>query len=546
MPLPLSPLRRFAFALCGLLLGLAPATPVLAQTCPFDDGSAKLGVEGVILTRYALGMTGAALVAGTGISAADAPIVEATASCPSCGLNITGNATMTVTDATIISRKIAGLKGAALTNGLNLGTGTRNTSAAVQTFLLGGCGNVNVPATCNTNQIIKWNGDAWACADAIPLCEFGQAMTGNGFGGIQCSLPANVITTVDNSAAVGSYSAIAVSALDGFPVIAYFDSTNGDLKVLRCSNSACTGSVTINTVDSTGIVGASPAIILSSSGLPRISYYDGTNGDLKVAYCTNASCSGSTLYTVDSAGIVGQGSSIAIGSSGNITISYRDVSNSTVKIARCAASNCSTPAITTVDAAASSYETTSVVLSASGNPIIAYVYTPLAVNNIRVAVCSDPACSSAPTFSGFTTSNSLDQVSLALSPAGIPTFSFHDVTNGDLRVTACFSTICDSGTITTTPDVTGVVGLYSSIAVAPDGRPVVAYLDATNGDLKVLKCGNSQCNFKNRVSTVDSTGIVGSRPSLVLPKDGLPIISYYDATNSALKVVKCANEACAP
>ena len=111
-----------------------------AQTCPFDDGNSSLAVEGVILTRYALGITGAPLVASTGINAVDAPTVEAAITCPSCGLNITGNPTMTVADATIISRKLAGFSGAQLTDGLALGSGTRNTPAAVQSFLLAGCG----------------------------------------------------------------------------------------------------------------------------------------------------------------------------------------------------------------------------------------------------------------------------------------------------------------------------------------------------------------------------------------------------------------------
>ncbi len=111
-----------------------------AQTCPFDDGHSSLEVEGLILTRYALGITGAPLVASTGINAVDAPTVEASINCPSCGLNITGNPSLTVADATIISRKLAGFNGASLTDGVALGSGTRNTPAAVQSFLLSGCG----------------------------------------------------------------------------------------------------------------------------------------------------------------------------------------------------------------------------------------------------------------------------------------------------------------------------------------------------------------------------------------------------------------------
>jgi hypothetical protein len=85
-------------------------------------------------------LRGNVLVAGTDFAAADAPSVEATILCPSCGLDINGNGGFDVVDATIISRKLAGLSGNALTDGLALGSGSRNTPAAVSSFLLAGCG----------------------------------------------------------------------------------------------------------------------------------------------------------------------------------------------------------------------------------------------------------------------------------------------------------------------------------------------------------------------------------------------------------------------
>ena len=108
-----------AFATCSLT--------AVAQVCPFNDGNSTLANEGLVMTRYALGIRGSAMVASTAFAATDAPAVEANIACPNCGLNITdakdgsNNPTFTPADATIISRKIAGYKGAELTNGLNLG-----------------------------------------------------------------------------------------------------------------------------------------------------------------------------------------------------------------------------------------------------------------------------------------------------------------------------------------------------------------------------------------------------------------------------------------
>lgn len=141
--------RTFAVTLATVLAALIPFA-ASAQTCPFDDGNSKLTREGLILTRYALGMSGSALVAGTDIAAVDAPTVEATILCPSCGLDINGNGGFDVVDATIISRKLAGLTGAALTDGLALGSGSRNTPAAVTSFLLAGCGTTNGTVTSIT------------------------------------------------------------------------------------------------------------------------------------------------------------------------------------------------------------------------------------------------------------------------------------------------------------------------------------------------------------------------------------------------------------
>ena len=46
--------------------------------------------------------------------------------------------------------------------------------------------------------------------------------------------------------------------------------------------------------------------------------------------------------------------------------------------------------------------------------------------------------------------------------------------------------------------------------------------------------------------TLDSASNVGRYSSVTIGVDGLPLISYYDLTNSALKVAHCANRFCVP
>jgi hypothetical protein len=138
---------------------------------------------------------------------------------------------------------------------------------------------------------------------------------------------------------VGNYTSITIGA-DGLGLISYHaseDLTNGDLKVAHCSNTNCT-TATINTLDETGKVGRYSSVTIGADGLGLISYYDLTNDDLKVAHCSNTNCTAATLVTVDSTGDVGWYTSITIGADGLGLISYRDATinqSNDLKVAHC-------------------------------------------------------------------------------------------------------------------------------------------------------------------------------------------------------------------
>ena len=133
------------------------------------------------------------------------------------------------------------------------------------------------------------------------------------------------------SKSVGMYTSLALTS-SNLPVISYYDSTNGDLKLAVCTDAACT-SPAISTLDSTGVVGKYTSIAVTSSNLPVISYYDETNGNLKLAVCTNAACTSYTISTLDSPGaVVGKYTSIAVTSSNLPVISYYDETNQNLKL----------------------------------------------------------------------------------------------------------------------------------------------------------------------------------------------------------------------
>ena len=69
----------------------------------------------------------------------------------------------------------------------------------------------------------------------------------------------------------------------------YRELTNGDLKVAHCSNVVCTTAMT-TTADSAGDVGWCTSATIGADGLPLISHYDDTNVHLRIAHCSNAFC----------------------------------------------------------------------------------------------------------------------------------------------------------------------------------------------------------------------------------------------------------------
>ena len=89
------------------------------------------------------------------------------------------------------------------------------------------------------------------------------------------------------------------------------------------------------------------------------------------------------------------------------------------------------------------------------------------------------------------------------------------------------------------------MGEYTSITVGADGLPIVSYYDATNWDLKVAHCNNAACSSAS-LATLDSAGIVGEYTSITVGADGLPVIGYYDYTNRDLKAAHCSNTFCTP
>jgi hypothetical protein len=142
--------------------------------------------------------------------------------------------------------------------------------------------------------------------------------------------------------------------------------------------------------------------------------------------------------------------------------------------------------------------------------------------------------------------------SVAIGADGLPIVSYYAVPALDLKVALCHDTICSSAS-TVTIDSGGDVGDFNAIAIGSDERPVISYYDRTNGDLKFARCADPQCTSAV-TSTLDTLGDTGQWTSITAMngtvsgiegnKNG-PLIAYYDATNKDLRYIRCDDADCA-
>ena len=359
--------------------------------------------------------------------------------------------------------------------------------------------------------------------------------------------PGNSITTPDTGGSVGSYTSLALDA-SGNPVVSYFDAyPNQDLKVLHCNDPNCaSGGDSITSPDTAGNVGLDTALALDSSGKPVVSYWDWTNGDLKVLHCNDPDCAGGdeSITSPVTADFAGSGT-LALDGSGNPVVGYLSA-DWDLKVLHCNDANCAggDESITSPDTAGDVGGYISLALDAGGNPVLSYADSTN--GDLKVLHCDDPNCAGDES-ANMSSPDTGDAVgwytSLALDASGNPVVSYFDAPIGiaDLKVLHCNDPKCVGGDESiTSPDTAGDVGRFTSLALDAGGKPVVSYYDNTNGDLKVLHCGDPNCTSGNSIVSPDTTGSVGDYSSLALDGSGYPVVSYA----GSLKLLHCGNANC--
>ncbi|MBN1384538.1 MAG: gliding motility-associated C-terminal domain-containing protein [Elusimicrobia bacterium] len=321
------------------------------------------------------------------------------------------------------------------------------------------------------------------------------------------------LQTVDSTGDVGAWTSLVFDS-NNHPHISYYDEGNKDLKY-----AAWTGtSWAIQTVDSAGDVGSYSSIAVDSNNYPHISYHADSN-DLKYAKWTGTSWS---IVDLDSPN-VGQYTSIALDSNDYPHISYYDIYDKDLKYIRWTGASWSTPQAIDTSGIVGQYS--SIAIDLNDNPHIAYYDAHISNLNLKYSSYT------VNTNWSISTADAPNDVgawaSLDIDLSGNSHVSYYDKTNTKLR----YGKRTGSSWSLQDVDTTGNAGEYSSIAVGSDNVPHISYYDAAaNFDLKYSSFTDAWYN-----TTVDATGVVGLYTSIAVDAGNNPHISYQDSDNKDLK-----------
>ena len=247
-------------------------------------------------------------------------------------------------------------------------------------------------------------------------------------------------TTLDSTGDVGDNPSVTIGS-DGLGLISYVDSDNGDLKVAHCTNVACTSATTATVARLPGVLFTS--VTVGADGLGLISFRDSAGSDLRVAHCANVACTSATmtLTPVDEVGNVGLYNSVTVGADGLGLISYYDGTNGNLKVAHCADVACTSATTTTLDSTGDVGEDTSVTVGADGLGVISYY--DFTNENLKIAHCANVACTSATTTTLDSPGNVGRNSTVTVGADGLALISYWEGgPNFDLKVAHCANTLC--------------------------------------------------------------------------------------------------------
>lgn len=340
-------------------------------------------------------------------------------------------------------------------------------------------------------------------------------------------------SAIDATGTVGQYASHAI--INGNPAVAYFDGTNTNLKYIRANeNKGTSWAAPVTAVASASSVGQYTSLT-TVNGFPAIAYYDVTAGDLKYVRATDANGTAwGTPVTVEATNNVGQYASLVV-VNGNPAIAYYDVTNGDLRYIRATDANGTAWGTPVAVTTANNIGQFASMVVANGNPAIAYY--DVTNSDLRYVRSSDINGAAWGTPVALETTNNIGQYASLKIVNGNPAVAYYDATNLDLRYIRASDA---SGTAWGTPlavTSSNNIGQYASLEIV-NGNPGIAYYDVTNGDLRFVRANDaSGTAWGTPVAVEASTNNIGQFATMVIA-NGNPAVAYFDATNSDLRFIR--------
>ncbi len=306
-------------------------------------------------------------------------------------------------------------------------------------------------------------------------------------------------------------------------------------------------------------VGKYTTIVIGTDGAPVVAYFDQTNGALKLARYGVGETGGWRVNPrpIDDAGEAGRYADMAIGADGRLSISYNAVEERTgtpgqftskVKVARSS------------DAAYETWEIAEVESvdipcwkALCGETRVCLASGRLCATPDAESVCGASGCPTGEACVGGSCREVFGApidfpegvgiiTGIALTPAGDPVVVYYDRTRGDLRQAAFAAgawTVTTLAGADTPPETATDAGWYPSIAIDSAGRRHVAFVDGIREELVYLDPdGGVREVVDGRSATGRGRTIVGDDSTIRVSPAGVVWISYQDATQGALVLAR--------
>jgi hypothetical protein len=281
-----------------------------------------------------------------------------------------------------------------------------------------------------------------------------------------------------------SGSSVAIRS-DNRPIFMFANTTlnNWDPRIANCTNATCTSSTVYGPNPSASQVGTWPAIVIRPNGLPLgVSLLTSSVNLTQFYDCTTVDCSGTiNAYSADSVDNGRLHTSMAIRANGMPFVTYYDGTNGDLRLINCTTSNCSASNAVALVTTNNVGQWSRAAVTKEGFPLIAH--RNVTNQSVELVICKDYACGNFEQRVLVDTADNLGdlQLGLATKVDGSPVVSYYNTTNTSLYLYECNDPDCKTG-INHRLTSSGDKGSYSSIArkMGTNDEFTIVYRDVTN------------------------------------------------------------------